>query len=147
MGDKENMMMMIVDDNSNYSTMTAPYSEEFETMQNEFVHVSKQNNALNHENAELKQKLSEVQSNLNKQMELTQQFEVEKERNDKACDSLKMLLNEVAISERQERETKLMEDNKLIGRVVQCHSNQFGQISDIWEDGQLFEDLKRRKKK
>merc|ERR1712048_808343 len=52
-----------------------------------------------------------------------------------------------AISERQERETKLMEDNKLIGRVVQCHSNQFGQISDIWEDGQLFEDLKRRKKK
>merc|ERR1711933_111546 len=86
------------------------------------------------------------QSHLDKQMELSQQFEVEKERNDKACDSLKMLLNEVAISERQERETKLMEDNKLIGRVVQCHSNQFGQISDIWEDGQLFEDLKRRKK-
>merc|ERR1712154_317235 len=103
---------------------------------------------LNFENAELKRKVSEIQSHLDKQMELSQQFEVEKERNDKACDSLKMLLNEVAISERQERETKLMEDNKLIGRVVECHSNNYGvgQTSDIWEDGQLFEDLKRRQK-
>ena len=137
-------MMMIVDDPNSPSTSS---QQQMRAQSQELESLAKQNTALNFENSELKRKVSDIQSRLDKQMELSEQYEVEKERNDKACDSLKLLLNEVAISERQERETKLMEDNKLIGRVVQCHSNQFGQVSDIWEDGQLFEDLKRRRKK
>ena len=142
------MMMMIDSPNSRCPTSTQQDQLKYENdkMNQELRNYCSRNNALNAENSELKQKLTDIQRKLSKQIEITEKYEVEKERNDRACDSLKELLNQIAISERQERESRLLEDNKLIGRVVQCHSNNFGQISDIWEDGQLFEDLKRRKK-
>ena len=134
------MMMMIIDSPTNNNR------NDINNRNDELINYQQINNGLNIENSELKQKLSDIQRKLMKQMEITNKYETEKERNNRACGSLKLLLNQIAISERQERESRLLEDNKLIGRVVQCHSNNFGQVSDIWEDGQLFEDLKRRKK-
>jgi len=99
-------------------------------------------------NSDLKRRLSEMTVRLNKQIQLTESYESERVRNERACDSLRDLMDRIAVSERQERDSKLAEDNKLIGRVVQCASNinNFTQIQDVWEDGQLFDDLKRRRK-
>jgi len=144
-------MMMMVDDGN--SRQMAVHDETSKNNHNNLNYMSEQltvyqskNDELNVENAELKKKVSELQRDLSKQHEMAEKLEIESERNDRACKSVQELLNEIAISERQERESKLLEDNKLLGRVVQHQSNNFGQVSDIWEDGHLFEDLKRRRK-
>eukprot|EP01084_Bolivina_argentea_P063249 115539_1 len=138
----ENSRMMLIDENSQYMTDIH--------LKNELQLTHKENNKLNSENICLRNKLQEIEIRLNKQIEIISSYEIKRnlnaERNERACNKLKLLLNEIAHSERQERETKLIEDNKMLGRVIQCRGSFGPGVSDIWEDGQLFEDLKRRKK-
>eukprot|EP01084_Bolivina_argentea_P317032 549612_1 len=148
-------MMALDDPNSRFMSDIDPSEMNHELLSlktqhthvNEQLMMSKQEiRDLNTDNRELRHKLAEMEQRLTKQIEITEKYETEKARNDRACDSLTEVLNEIAISERRERESKLIEDNKLLGRVVRCHSSNFGSMSDIWEDGQLFENLKRRRK-
>jgi len=107
------------------------------------------NTALDAENASLRQQLTTLSSQLSEKTSLASELDQSRARNHRACSSLQNLLNEMAASERQERESQLAEDNKLLGRVVSVPAANltFGSTAhDVWEDGQLFGDLKRRRK-
>jgi len=147
----ELQLMMVEDTNSRsiagtHDDMVFSLQSEKQRLNEELQNMHRDNTHLDEENSSLRQRVNELQQTLCKHVAISEKYELEAERNVAACESLKELLNEIAISERQERESKLLEDNKLLGRVVQHQANSFGHVSDIWEDGQLFEDLKRRKK-
>lgn len=113
-------------------------------------HCQQSERTLTQSNCDLQRRLSALTQQFQQQNVLLTEQQTERVRNERACHSLRRLLDTIAVSERQERDSQLAEDNKLIGRVVQCtvsNLNNFSQIQDVWEDGQLFDDLKRRRKR
>lgn len=143
-------MMMAVDGPSRSPSTASARVTPSKSERHQLQRLKQSNRALDTENAALRQQLSALSAQLSQNTSLTAELESSRARNDRACSSLQSLLNEMAQSERRERESQLAEDNKLLGRVVSVPAAnlRFGSAShDVWEDGQLFNDLKRRRKR
>lgn len=140
-------------ENSNLFMIRGQLEQEYKNKLRELESQNAQNllKISNFENLISSLQLSnrDLTNQLNKHKELLSQCENEckrsENRNDRARDSLIKLLKEKGKYERVEREKKLIEDNKLIGNVVQESDPRCGFAThDLWQDGQLFDNLKQK---